>query len=1042
MISINTNISSLVAQNSLKKSSLKLNQAIERMTTGFKINHAKDNAADYSITTNLDTQISAYQVTEENTELGLDLLTTANDNLDIINDRLARLRALSEQAANGTYGESSLLAINAECNALVDEINRLYLTTEYNGNRLFIDNSSGSILQTQNADSNTTFKELGIGRSSFSVLNEQGNIVESYDTEETDTIGDLFNVLKTQGFSCGISNGKISIKSSNGYYISGDLVNSLGITTTSSTYTVSSAQTSTGAVTYNETTTATGSTTLAELGISGTSTVVIKDKEGTQTGSFNISSTSNLNNLFSSLAAHGIDGNINNGVITLTSSAGNIAEGSLLNSLGIGKKENGNFTITTSTESTKTEIVTPTAGFANEINRINTDNLVAFSEFNDEVGTYAIKSTEDLYNFIVSTIFHGDRYNANQSTIILGCDLDLTEFYEKYDIESFAPIGALESSAFMGIFDGNGYTISNLKLSATELNSGRDTTNAMGLFGYCDGATIKNLAVEIAETEGTINYVGGLIGNCINNPVTIENCYTTGNISNESGAAGGLVGYAKEVVTIINSSSSININSGNATGGLVGFTENTSIIDNCYAIGSINGGLYTGGLVGAAIYNTTINNSYYAVGELNADYSISALETIAIGGLVGLGNKLNINHSYVDANITNLNPNNNESATGGLVAISYGNSTINNCYVKGNIITGNGTLDYTGGFAAGVLGAELTIQNSEMLAESNVLKSIGAAYLDNGSGGTVTMTNCHYNSALTNLSGTQQNCTETTATSGSFDFYEKEVVKYTITTTATQTLYANTDSKNLNSSVLKTLTNTTTFGQLGFNSPFNITVNSNGTISTFSVNQNTTFTEFANALQTKGLSASVNNGIVSVSGNGICSITNNIFNLGRTSYTTGSRPANTDSKRLQYTIDIQDSISGNINAPGSFTLQVGIYGDENSRITIQTAFLLPSIDTLRGIGLDNDNYMSLIDEMIQTISMKQTEYGAAQNRLESALEEISTHYENLSSSRSTLKDADIAEVSSEYIRQQILQQASATLLATANQSPALALQLI
>ena len=73
---------------------------------------------------------------------------------------------------------------------------------------------------------------------------------------------------------------------------------------------------------------------------------------------------------------------------------------------------------------------------------------------------------------------------------------------------------------------------------------------------------------------------------------------------------------------------------------------------------------------------------------------------------------------------------------------------------------------------------------------------------------------------------------------------------------------------------------------------------------------------------------------------------------------------------------------------------------------------------------------------------QQDELGAVQNQLESALEAISTQRENLISSRSTLKDADVAEVSSEYIKQQILQQASATLLATANQSPALALQLI
>ena len=65
-----------------------------------------------------------------------------------------------------------------------------------------------------------------------------------------------------------------------------------------------------------------------------------------------------------------------------------------------------------------------------------------------------------------------------------------------------------------------------------------------------------------------------------------------------------------------------------------------------------------------------------------------------------------------------------------------------------------------------------------------------------------------------------------------------------------------------------------------------------------------------------------------------------------------------------------------------------------------------------------------------------------QNRLESALDEISIKYENLVSSRSTIRDADIAEVSSQYIQQQILQQASATLLSTANQQPQIALNLI
>ena len=80
--------------------------------------------------------------------------------------------------------------------------------------------------------------------------------------------------------------------------------------------------------------------------------------------------------------------------------------------------------------------------------------------------------------------------------------------------------------------------------------------------------------------------------------------------------------------------------------------------------------------------------------------------------------------------------------------------------------------------------------------------------------------------------------------------------------------------------------------------------------------------------------------------------------------------------------------------------------------------------------------------IINTISAKQTELGAFENRLEAALEEISIRYENMVSSRSTLRDADLSEITSIYIQQQILQQASATLLSVANQSPQLALQLL
>ena len=121
----------------MKQSTNKLNQAIERMATGVKINHAKDNAANYNIATNMTTKLGALQVAEDNCANGMDLVITAMEFVSIMQDRASRLQALSTQARNGTYGAKSLSAINAEAEALMAEISRLYETSEYNGKSLF-----------------------------------------------------------------------------------------------------------------------------------------------------------------------------------------------------------------------------------------------------------------------------------------------------------------------------------------------------------------------------------------------------------------------------------------------------------------------------------------------------------------------------------------------------------------------------------------------------------------------------------------------------------------------------------------------------------------------------------------------------------------------------------------------------------------------------------------------------------------------------------------------------------------------------------------
>ena len=143
MLSINTNLSSIIAQNSMKQSTNALNQAIERMSTGFKINHAKDNAANYSISTNMTTKISAYQVAEENCAMGLDMVTTASSTLDLVSEHVQRIRDLCEQASNGTYGEESLKAIQSEIDARQQEVDRIISQAEYNGIKMLEGGASG-----------------------------------------------------------------------------------------------------------------------------------------------------------------------------------------------------------------------------------------------------------------------------------------------------------------------------------------------------------------------------------------------------------------------------------------------------------------------------------------------------------------------------------------------------------------------------------------------------------------------------------------------------------------------------------------------------------------------------------------------------------------------------------------------------------------------------------------------------------------------------------------------------------------------------------
>lgn len=131
-ITINTNLASLTCQTYLRDATKGMNTAMERLSTGFKINSAADDAAGYAVSAGMEAKINGYDIIETNAQMGLDMLTTQEGILDIINDYLQRIRDLTMQAANGTYGSASLDAIATEVVQRMDEINRLCQITDFN----------------------------------------------------------------------------------------------------------------------------------------------------------------------------------------------------------------------------------------------------------------------------------------------------------------------------------------------------------------------------------------------------------------------------------------------------------------------------------------------------------------------------------------------------------------------------------------------------------------------------------------------------------------------------------------------------------------------------------------------------------------------------------------------------------------------------------------------------------------------------------------------------------------------------------------------
>ena len=136
-LKINYNVSAMIANNSLKLADNKLSTSLERLSSGYKINHAKDNAAGLAIARRMNAQVRGLSVAEQDAKDGESVVEIADGALAEVHDMLQRMSELAIKATNGTMSDNDRAIVQDEIAQLQDEITRIGETTEYNSQKLF-----------------------------------------------------------------------------------------------------------------------------------------------------------------------------------------------------------------------------------------------------------------------------------------------------------------------------------------------------------------------------------------------------------------------------------------------------------------------------------------------------------------------------------------------------------------------------------------------------------------------------------------------------------------------------------------------------------------------------------------------------------------------------------------------------------------------------------------------------------------------------------------------------------------------------------------
>ena len=207
---INTNIASINAQRNLALSGQSLNTTMQRLSSGLRVNSAKDDAAGLAIAERMNTQVKGLTVAARNANDGISLAQTAEGALGKVGDMLQRMRELAVQASNATNSASDRKALQAEVSQLAAEIDRVAKQTNFNGQKILDGSFAGAVFQVgANSGDNVTLGALVDTRSSkvsnISYGTQKETPISTEDSSTNDTLKDYASPLDSTDLTITVS---------------------------------------------------------------------------------------------------------------------------------------------------------------------------------------------------------------------------------------------------------------------------------------------------------------------------------------------------------------------------------------------------------------------------------------------------------------------------------------------------------------------------------------------------------------------------------------------------------------------------------------------------------------------------------------------------------------------------------------------------------------------------------------------------------------------------------------------------------------------